>query len=130
MNISGIFKRRGSLSVPPPDRQELINKLLKAAEVGTYTEVSTIIQQNGAVLVNCSDENGKTPLHFSANAGHFNIVEFLVKNGADYNFQDKSGWTPLHSAAIGMNLQLFSFLLNQEDIKGTMHQSIIFTCSL
>src|SRR5437868_5870427 len=124
MNISGIFKRRGSLSAPPPDRTELISKLLKASELGNFTEVSTIIQQNGAVLVNCSDENGKTPLHFSAHAGNLNIVEFLVKNGADYNFQDKSGWTPLHSAAVGMNIQIFAFLLHQEDIKGKMHQPL------
>lgn len=30
---------------------------------------------------------------------NFDMVKFLVENGADVNRQDNEGWTPLHAAA-------------------------------
>lgn len=46
-------------------------------------------------LVSRKDEFGRTALHFAAVAGHTNIVELLVGNGADINAKNNDGHTPL-----------------------------------
>ena len=39
--------------------------------------------------VNAKDENGWTPLHEGARAGHVDVVKYLIENGANIN--DKTG---------------------------------------
>ena len=34
-------------------------------------------------------QNGRTPLHEAAEAGHLNVVQHLVSSGADVNTKDK-----------------------------------------
>ena len=41
---------------------------------------------------------GGTPLHYAAHAGHKEIAELLIANGADINAKDMNGMTPLHRA--------------------------------
>ena len=45
--------------------------------------------------VNAKDEDGLTPLHRAALAGHKEIVELLITNGAEVNAKDGDGFTPL-----------------------------------
>ena len=45
--------------------------------------------------VNARDSEGKTPLHFAAQQGTLQAVEWLLKNGADVNAKDNKGVTPL-----------------------------------
>jgi hypothetical protein len=40
----------------------------------------------------------KTPLHMACQKGHFDIIEFLLDNGADVNKQEHQRMTPLHWA--------------------------------
>ena len=49
-------------------------------------------------LATYKDENGRTPLHAAANYCNANIIERLLKEGADPNAQDNDGNTPLHLA--------------------------------
>lgn len=43
--------------------------------------------------------NGKTPLHWAAQGGHAEIVEFLIERGAVVDSQNVADETPLHYAA-------------------------------
>jgi hypothetical protein len=43
---------------------------------------------------------GEMPLHYAANNGHTDIVELLLKAGANPNGKDDAGETPLHSAVM------------------------------
>jgi ankyrin repeat protein len=115
-----LFARKQSVS-RNDSKKDLVVALLKDAEEGRLEAVSKVIN-SGLLPVNSSDQHGKTALHLSAVNGHFPVAEFLVKAGADYNFQDKTGWTPLHSAACGRNEKLFMLLLQQDDIKGNRRQ--------
>jgi len=52
-----------------------------------------------------------TPLHKSAENGHFRIVEFLYYHGADINIKDIQGKTPLHYASSLGHVDIVEFLI-------------------
>ena len=45
--------------------------------------------------VNARNSDGQTPLHFAAQQGQLQAVEWLLKHGADVNAKDNKGVTPL-----------------------------------
>ena len=45
--------------------------------------------------VNARNSDGQTPLHFAAQQGQLQAVEWLLKHGADVNARDNKGVTPL-----------------------------------
>ncbi len=47
-------------------------------------------------LVNVTDIQGKTPLHYASEKGHLSVVNSLIKYGASVNIADKKSKTPLH----------------------------------
>ena len=51
------------------------------------------------VVVNTSDERGRTPLRAAAYGGHFGIARLLLENGADVNAKDEDSRAPLSIAA-------------------------------
>lgn len=48
--------------------------------------------------INQPDSSGSTPLHHASRTESLNMVEYLIKNGADVNSRDFRGHTPLHYA--------------------------------
>ena len=42
---------------------------------------------------------GRTPLHYAAEAGHLNVVKYILDRISDKNPKDTEGRTPLHFAA-------------------------------
>eukprot|EP00884_Botryococcus_braunii_P004416 jgi/Botrbrau1/13976/Bobra.117_2s0006.1 len=67
---------------------------------------------------------GAFPIHYAAENGHANILEFLTQKGVDTLARDGTGVTPLHLAAIRGHMDVVSFLLNNgcgpehRDIRG------------
>ncbi|KAK4777318.1 hypothetical protein SAY87_017505 [Trapa incisa] len=55
---------------------------------------------DSGVNINVKDSEGRTPLHWAVDRGHFNVVELLISKGADVNSKDKEGQVPLHYAAL------------------------------
>jgi len=52
-----------------------------------------------------------TLLHNASSNGHFDIVQYLVQNGANVNAIDQTGDTPLHHAALFSNIQIVRYLV-------------------
>ena len=50
--------------------------------------------------VNCIDDEGKTPLHFSVIVGHLDMVKFLIERGADVDAVAGDGTTPIFHAVM------------------------------
>ena len=72
-----------------------IRKMPPLLERPSYNEVaSCMITDQDKV-----DRLGWTPLHFAAEAGRTDIVEFLITKGADVNTESRQGRIPLHIAA-------------------------------
>jgi hypothetical protein len=50
---------------------------------------------DGANVATTTDDEGRTPLHIAAGAGALELVDLLIRKGADLNARDSSGSTPL-----------------------------------
>lgn len=61
------------------------------------TALGAVLDQHPS-LVNLNDENGRTLLHYAAEAGSFGCVSVLLSRGADIEAKDILGETPLHRA--------------------------------
>ena len=90
------------------------------------------------VDVNAKREDGATPLHGAAEGGHGEIVELLIKAGADLHATTVSmlgggGWIPLHSAARQGHREIVELLIaNGTDVnsrdsagKSTLHDAAL-----
>lgn len=57
------------------------------------------------------NDEGITALHNAICGGHYNVVDFLVRIGANVSAPDSHGWTPLHCAASCNDRKLCEFLV-------------------
>ena len=64
-------------------------------------------------LVNAPGGNGKFPLHWAAQGGHVEIVEFLIERGAVVNSKNVADETPLHYAAALGHSEVVRFLIEK-----------------
>jgi len=69
----------------------------KAAEDGNLHSVIYYIETEKK-KVDAVDEDQRTALHWASAKGHQNIVEYLIKHGANPDPVDDSGWSALISA--------------------------------
>jgi cytohesin len=73
----------------------VVTPLHEAVRDGQADRAVALIQEEGA-KVNAQDENGMTPLHYTATNGEVGLAEMLIDAGADVNIRDDEGNTPLH----------------------------------
>ena len=65
-----------------------------------HPDVAEYLVKAGAPVNALSrNELKAAPVQSAAAAGHWKIVEMLLKNGADPNTREQGGYTPLHAAA-------------------------------
>jgi len=62
---------------------------------------------NGGFDINKGDYDKRTPLHLASSEGHYDVVECLIKHGANVNVEDRWGGKPLVSARYLNILVLF-----------------------
>lgn len=78
--------------------------LIIASRNGKIDKVKTILHQAGhCITVNQCDNNGWTALFHAVENTYIQIVEVLMKNGADINLRDYKGLTPLMIACGSKN---------------------------
>ncbi|PFX32702.1 myotrophin-like [Stylophora pistillata] len=65
-----------------------------ACKNGDLDQVRAIAEKPG-FYVNAEILNGRNGVHFAADYGHSNIIEYLLSKGADINRPDKYNITPL-----------------------------------
>ncbi len=100
----------------------VIMNIFEAAKIGDTDIIRELIASHENV--NQQDDNGRTPLHWSALNGHLAVVQTLIMANANVNQQDKYGWTPLHWSALNGHLAVSKILIkcganvNQKDNDG------------
>ncbi|WP_339614809.1 ankyrin repeat domain-containing protein [uncultured Gilvimarinus sp.] len=80
---------------------ELCETLYRASELGEYNTVTEIVSSNLSVT-SCAGKWGYTPLHGVVSGhgvlvkGDLDIINYLIKNGANVEAKADGGITPLH----------------------------------
>ncbi|KAM6953153.1 BCL-6 corepressor-like protein 1 [Aplochiton taeniatus] len=106
-----------SRPVPPEVRRLIVNKnagetlLQRAARLG-YQEVVLYCLEKDIREVNRRDNAGYTALHEACSRGCTQIVQVLLKHGADVNCSAQDGTRPIHDAVASDNLAVVWMLLN------------------
>jgi len=76
-------------------------EIITAATEGNLETVKKLIEKQPQ-LVNLRDENGRTPLHWASRGVYPEIMQLLIKNGADVNALDNKS----------VNITIYDFSLN------------------
>eukprot|EP00731_Ephydatia_muelleri_P020724 Em0013g451a len=107
--VMDVLKDKQLLSKPDVDIEAQVLEAAKNGELETLKRLCT--PQN----VNCIDMKGRlsTPLHFACGYNKLNVVEYLLKNGADVHVKDKGGLVPLHNACSYGHLEVAELLIKQ-----------------
>lgn len=106
-----------SRPVPPEVRRLIVNKnagetlLQRAARLG-YQDVVLYCLEKDVREVNRRDNAGYTALHEACSRGWSQIVQVLLKHGADVNCSAQDGTRPIHDAVASDNLPVVWMLLN------------------
>ncbi|XP_026885110.2 relA-associated inhibitor [Electrophorus electricus] len=83
--------------------------LLDGALVGELDTVQRAVQEMSDPSQ--PNDEGITALHNAICGGHYAVVEFLVRIGANISAPDSHGWTPLHCAASCNDQAMCEFLV-------------------
>jgi ankyrin repeat protein len=75
----------------------VVTPLHESVRDGEADKTLALLQEKGTD-VNARDENGMTPLHYTATNGETDLAELLISRRADVNIRDDEGNTPLHWA--------------------------------
>uniref|UniRef100_A0A7N5JQM2 Oxysterol binding protein like 1A n=1 Tax=Ailuropoda melanoleuca TaxID=9646 RepID=A0A7N5JQM2_AILME len=112
---------------------ETEQQLLHHARNGNVEEVRQLLEtmeRNEVIAdINCKGRSksnlGWTPLHLACYFGHRQVVQDLLKAGAEVNVLNDMGDTPLHRAAFtGRKVKIFHVQCLQ--VKYLEHQSHVF----
>jgi hypothetical protein len=90
----------------------LAQGIFRAVDEGNPERIKTILSKDKN-QIHRRDSRLNTPLHIAVAKGDKNIVELLIKYGADVNAKDDMGRTPLHRSItpFGADLEILDLLL-------------------
>jgi ankyrin repeat protein len=90
----------------------LSSSIHRAAGTGRIDAVRTFVMAK-RVPSTQQDFSGVCPIHYAAEKGFVNIIQFLIENGCHVDQRTRSGVTPLMYAAKGNQLEIMQWLWNQ-----------------
>ena len=90
----------------------IIDPLVEAASVGNLAILQYLVEERG-LSVNGSDELGRTPITAAIQAGHYEIISYLMEKGAEVDWADEEGWTPLMFATARGDTETVARLLKK-----------------
>ncbi|XP_078339606.1 uncharacterized protein LOC144627217 [Crassostrea virginica] len=102
--------------------------LVAACRVGNMPVVQELIRHGASIgaqgYTTQSDKYGRTPIHAASEGGHVDVVDLLIKCGADCNQSYKDGRTPIQKASMAGHVDIVDLLIksgahcNQSDKDG------------
>ena len=84
----------------------------EAAEKGDVATLKVLLERNPE-LINGKDFYGETSLHYACVRGHIDVVEFLIKKGANLHVKDNDEFSPLHFATGSGHKEVVSLLVSK-----------------
>lgn len=74
-------------------------------------KVEELLKVAKTINLNELTDTGDTPLLAAIRDENIEVIDVLLKNGADPNFSDKQGWYPLHFATQKQNMEMVKLLV-------------------
>jgi ankyrin repeat protein len=99
-----------------PSREDRGDLLTIAAYAGARTIVDLLLARHADVdgqpaIAHHENEWGHSPLYLAARAGHTEVVETLLRHGANASLADNAGFAPVHAAAAFGRIEAIRALL-------------------
>ena len=110
-NLS-IFKKFYDLDDTKADK-EMSTPCMYAAMMGKI-DIVKYIWSRSKDAIKQANRCGKQAIHFAAENGHINVVEFLLSQGVKVNEKDYDNATPLIYASKSGNVELVKFLIENK----------------
>lgn len=83
----------------------MVVEFLQTVSYGNLDKVKEMIASNPSI-VNSQDELGFSVLHNLMCEEQFELLEYLIKKGADVNLKNKEGLSPIHLACYSENIRI------------------------
>ena len=97
INYDSNFVRNSKIHVADLHEELLVQVMIDAAAKGNIDIVKQVLS-TGKIEVNDTDYDLRTALHLAVAEGHYNIIVYLLENGANVMAKDRVGTTALHEA--------------------------------
>ena len=111
------------------DAQIKTKLLIAATENGHFNIVKQLITKSSDININAKNNKGQTALYLAASHGDEDLLQLLIKKGADPNISSNEGITPLLAAVTSAqpnvvktlldNNTIFAYPRNDRDAKAT-----------
>lgn len=86
------------------------NNLHKAVYSG---DIENIKKELPLFDINSITKAGLTPLHMAIKTRNFEVIDFLLENGANIEAKDEKGFTPLYYAVVMNHIEITTHLLKK-----------------
>lgn len=110
--VLGFFIKKGA-NIEEKDKNQQTAFMI-ASNAGNIDVLKVLIKEAKVVDINLKDLNNETALMLASKHNsdeHYQVIKFLIENGADVNVQDNEDNTPLLNAIQTNNLKIVKLLL-------------------
>ncbi|KAL6966599.1 hypothetical protein U1Q18_032381 [Sarracenia purpurea var. burkii] len=94
---------------PAETTPEKVEALLEAARFDDIEDVISLA--SCGISLDSKDSQWRTALHMASANGHLDIVDYLIRNGADVNASNVEKNTPLHWACLNGHIEVVKNLI-------------------
>jgi ankyrin repeat protein len=100
----------------------IISEIIKYISREDLKQIHNILTKNNInihKILNTTDEDGESILHYCVFVGNYHICSYLITKGCDTNISDITGQIPLHRVIFISNANIIPLLLNNGTIINT-----------
>lgn len=107
---------------PSKPKKVKIHDIWEACEHGSAEAMEKLLKKkNGSAQISLVNQDGRSPIHIAASAGHVALVQLLLDNGAQCNMIENTEqrWNVLQHAVNSRNFAMMKLIAEQPTLKRT-----------